>query len=654
MTSRSPDRARDAGSPRVSLALDASFIAIATLAAFWPVVSNGFVNWDDPEVLLSNPHLGRAGIAAWAFSTTLIGHYQPLAWLVWSAVTSLFGLSPAAFHALSLAGHLVNGVLVYVVALRLVERAAMPQSQRRAAALLAAVVFAVHPLRVEPVAWASAYPYVLSLTLLLLALLAYLNGRLMVSVACYAASMLVRASAFGWPVVLLLVDVYPLARHRRTNVRRLLLEKVPFAVVAIASALVESRAREAATLQEIGVGPRLTMAVTAPFVYLWRTVWPVQLSPLDPLPIAPAVATLPLTLGIAGLVGVSALVWTLGRRWPLLAVAWTAYVVTLAPVVGLLPSGLQATADRYVYLPGLIVSLLIGAAVARAWTPRRRVAIVCLSTAVLAALTVLTWRQTRYWHDSIALWTRAVTLDDRNDVATYNLAIALVEARRQDEAIRWYEHTLRLVPDHDLARRDLAKLQAARAETQAGRLAAAGHLEEASQEYARALALDSTRPHARAAHGMVLLQMGRMGEAAAELRIAYEANVRDPAVLNALAFALIDTGGSAEAVTVLKQGMREYPDDLDLAHNLARILATASEPGVRDGALALQLALEVRNRTNGRDARALDTLAAAYAAAGHPDLARETARQALARAREIGDTDLAEAIAAHARSFGRN
>jgi protein O-mannosyl-transferase len=648
MTSPPLDHARDARSRR--LAVDASLIAIATLVAFQPALSNGFVNWDDPEVLLSNPHLGNAGIAGWAFTTTLIGHYQPLVWLVWSAVKSVFGLSPAAFHAISLAGHLVNGLLVYVVAIRFGERAALPQAQR-AAALLGALLFAVHPLRVEPVAWASAYPYVLSLTLVLLALLAYLNSRLILSLACYAASLLVRASAFGFPVVLLLVDVYPLARHRRTGARRLLLEKVPFAIVAIAAALAESRAREMATLQEVGVGARWTMAVTAPFVYVWRTLWPVQLSPLDPLPIAPAIAVLPLGLGIGAIVVVSMLAWTVRRRWPLLAVAWAAYVVMLAPVVGLLPSGLQATADRYVYLPGVIVSLLVGGAAARAWTPRRRVAIVSLSLTALAALTVLTWRQTRYWHDSIALWTRAAALDDRNDVASYNLAIALVEAHRADEASRWYEHTLRLVPDHELARRGLAQLQAARAEDEAGRLADNGQFEEANERYARALALDSTRSHARAAHGLVLLELGRIAEAAAELRIAYEAHVQDTAVLNALAFALSETGRSAEAVAILKDGVSQHPDDVELAHNLARALATAPAAEGRDGALALRMALALRDRTQGRDARVLDTLAAAYAAAGHLDLARDTARQAIARAREMGDADLADAIAAHARTL---
>jgi len=332
-----------------------------------------------------------------------------------------------------------------------------------------------------------------------------------------------------------------------------------------------------------------------------------------------------------------------------------AYVLFLAPVVGLTPSGLQATADRYMYLAGVVVSLLAGVAVARVW-PRDRFAIAAslLALAVMtAALVGLTWRQARWWHDSIALWTRAADLDPRNDVATYNLAIALAEAGREDEAINRYEQTLRTVPDHTLARENLNLLQAKRAEREGDRLADAGQLDEAEKQYARALALDSKRLHARAARGIVLMRLGHASDAAAELRAAYDADVQDAPVINALAFALIETGRPAEAAAALKRGVGRYPDDVDLAHNLARLLATTPDPQVRDGPLALRLALQVRDRTGGGDPRALDTLAAAYAATGRRNLAQATADQAAVRARQLGDADLAAEIAAHARSYRR-
>src|SRR5437764_6060398 len=150
-------------------------------------------------------------------------------------------------------------------------------------------------------------------------------------------------------------------------------------------------------------------------------------------------------------------------------------------------------------VPSVLVALVVGAGVARLAATRRLRIAASTAAAAAVALGVLTWRQTQYWRDSTTLWTRAVDVDPRNDVATYNLAIALAEAGRSEEAIAWYERTIALVPEHDLARRNLAILQAAAAEREGDRLAAAGRPGEASDRYARALALDPKRSHARAA-----------------------------------------------------------------------------------------------------------------------------------------------------------
>jgi Flp pilus assembly protein TadD len=554
-----------------------AIVIFSTLAAFLPVLRNDFLNWDDPDVIVNNPELAGPHVLRWAFTTTLIGHYQPLAWLAWSAIKSRFGLEASAFHASSLLVHVLNVALVYVVTWRLTSFAALEPRYRIIAAVVASMTFAVHPVRVEAVAWASAFPYELSLALLLLAFLAYLvyavTSRVLwlsASLAAFVASLLARASGVGFPLVLLLADFYPL--RRRAGAGRLLLEKLPFLAAAAAVAFVESHAREMATFEDVSLGARFTMAATAPFAYLGRTVWPVRLTPLDPLPIAPAVEWLPLILAAIAFVVISAITWMLRRQWPALVVAWIAYVVLLAPVAGLTPSGLQATADRYMYLPGVIVSILLGIAAARVRGSRRTLAAAAILTvAVTATLAVLTWRQTGWWRDSITLWTRAADLDPRNDVATYNLAIALAAAGRESEAMSRYEQTLRLVPDHTLARRALTGMQAAQAEREGGRLADAGRFAEANAQYARALELDSTRLHARAARGMVLLRLGRTADAAAELRTAHDAGVDDAAVLNALAFVLMETGHPAEAVRVLQEGVSKHPDDVNLARNLARL-----------------------------------------------------------------------------------
>ena len=628
-------------------------LALAALAAFRPVLRNGFVNWDDPTVLVDNAHLGRADVITWAFSTTWIGHYQPLAWIVWSAMKSQLGLWPAAFHGISLAFHLANGVLVFALAMRLAGRGEDGMTSSTGA-LCAAALFLLHPMAVEAVAWASAFPYVLSLFALLLSFLAYVDRRPIVALALYAASLLTRATALGYPVILLIADWYPLARARRANAGRLLIEKIPFAALAVGAAAAEWAARDVAALQDVGLLPRLTLAATAPLVYLGRMLWPVRLTPLNPLPIAPTVAWLPLAIGVGAVAATTAVAWRLRRRRPAFAAAWLTYLILLAPIAGLTPSGLQATADRYMYVPSVVIALVVGVVVARLRATRPlQFAVAAAATAAAVALGVLTWRQTQYWRDSTTLWTRAVDVDPRNDVATYNLAIALAEAGRSEEAIAWYERTIALVPDHDLARRNLAILQAAAAEREGDRLAAAGRPGEASDRYARALALDPKRSHARAARGMLLLQRGRFGEAAAELRLAMNAGAKDLEVPNALAFALVQQNEPAEASRVLAQAAADHPDNVNVKHNLARLLATAADPRVRDGARALQLALEVCERTGNRDPRALDTLSAAYAAEGRFDLAREAASRAAARARELGDAETAAAIDRRARSYAR-
>ncbi len=593
--------------------LSIAAVLIATLLAFLPVLSNGFVNWDDPSTIVDNPRLAAPGILKWAFTTSEMSHYQPLAWLVWSASKTAFGLDATGFHALSLAGHLLNVALVYLLGLRLSSLAGLQAPRGQTSAVVGAFAFAIHPLRVESVAWASAFPYVLSLVFLLSSLVAYLTwaglageaGRtrragssLWLSVILYALSQLTRASAVAFPFVLLLIDVYPLRRlhgRRGDSWQRLIVEKIPFFVVALAAGFGESRARELATLQEVGLGARFTMAATAPFIYLWRTLVPVRLSPLDPLPIEPRVAWIPLLLGVAGLIIVTLLVWRSRAKLPVLVVAWSAYVLLLAPALGLTPSGQQATADRYTYIPSVVLSLLIGgtAASERIASQRfgRAIAIV-VAVVVGAALIRATWHQTAWWHDSITMWTRAAELDPGNDIATYNLAIALVDAGREDEAVARFEQTLRLVPDHDLAR-----------------------------------------------HNLELIREKRVK--------------KDVFDVNARAFALVQSGRHREAADALTQALKRYPDNHELAHNLARLLATTPDATLRDGALALRLALAVRERTGGRDPRVLDTLAAAYAAQGQFDLSRETSAEAVRIARAAGDVELARAIEAQALLYQR-
>jgi Flp pilus assembly protein TadD len=596
------------------------------MAAFWPVVGSQFINYDDPSALLNNERLAAPGLLAWAFTTAHMGHYQPLAWLAWSQMKTLFGMNAGAFHATSLLGHVANVILLYLVSLALAAETRLSSGSRQLAALVAATSFAIHPIRVEPVAWASAFPYILALGWVLVSLLTYVRycrsgdatsrrKWLTVSLCAYVLSLLSRVTALGFPFVLLMLDAYPLRRLARW--RRLAVEKLPFFLAALLALVAESRSRELPGLADIGLGARLTMAATAPFVYLARILLPIGRTPIDPLPIEPQVEWAPLVASLAALVVISIAAWTTRQKWPAFSVTWFAFLLLLGPAAGLTPSGQQAIADRYMYVPGVAVSLFAGAVIAViGMSSRFRQLAVPALLAIAGVLGAATWRQTRWWHDSITLWSRAADLDPRNDIATYNLAIALADAGREDEAARRFEQTLQLVPDHALARRNLMLIN-----------------------------------DARAARGIMRTQSGQFAQAVPDLRAALDARPDDPAVINALAFALVQTGNWKEAAAVLTRSLERRPQDDEIAHNLARVLATSPDRAVRDGAMALRLALAVRDRTGGRDPRVLDTLAAAYALTGQTESAVRTAAEAAALARRLGDFEMAQEIEAHVRGF---
>ena len=638
-------------------------LAIATVLAFTPVLNNGFVNWDDPFTLQNNPHLTFPGILVWAFTTLEMGHYQPLAWLSWAATKGLFGLRPSAFHALSLLGHVANGCLMYCTALALAGRASVDRRVARTSAIVAALIFSIHPMRVEVVAWASAFPYILGLGFVLMSLLAYMAYTkqrrvlwLTVSFAAFALSLASRANALTFPLVLLVLDAYPLGRvtggPSATPWKQLLLEKLPFAVVAAVAAIVEAGARDLPTLSDVSVAERLTIAATAPFRYLAHTVFPYRLTPVDALPLAPHTDAWLLASAAGAFVLVSLAAWTTRRRWPATAAGWFAYVLLLGPVAGLTPSGQQAAADRYTYLPGVVVALVIGAGIARAAVLlKRRWIAFAIAAAWLATLGASTWYQVGWWRDSITLWTRAVDLDSTNDLASYNLAVALAEAGRADDAIARYDQTLQLVPDQRLARENRDHLLVQRSVHDGDRFLESGRFQDAIAAYSRALAIDPGLTRARSGRGIALARSGRLQNAIGDLEGAFD-ETADPGVADALAFALADSGRFREAVDVLGRALAKHGDNAELAGNLARLFATAPDPTVRDPAQSLRLALAVRDHTGGEDPRVLDTLAAAYAATGQRELARHTVDEAVTLARQQGNVSLADEIALHGRAYG--
>jgi tetratricopeptide (TPR) repeat protein len=641
-------------------------ISVVVGATFAPARKFALLNWDDQYVILDNAALREPGVAGWAFTTTYMEHYQPLSWLVWAGVRGAGEPEPRVFHLTNIALHILVSLLVWLVARQLFAAAARPGQGGQApssnvtagiaekAAVAAALLYAVHPLRVEVVAWVSAMPYALATALALASVLVWLQAGERSSsiswpaVGLFALSLLARPLAIGVPVVLVVIDRWRFGRTGRAAIVR----AVPFALLALVAAGAEWRAREGGAA-ETPLLYRFESALSAPLVYLRHTAWPVDLTPLDVLPLEPLADPMRLGLAAIGLIGVTVAAWLYRRRGPGLLAAWIVYLALLAPAAGLVTSGLQSTADRYTYLPGivLVVSVVSGA---RRWATRRSARSRVLGVSAVGLIVVfavlsrdaLTW-----WSDSRTLWTRVVALDPRNDVGHYNLAVTLAAAGDQDGAAERYRTVLTINPAHADARARLDRIDAARLEREANDLASRGRLAEAATRYQEALTRDPNRPHAHAARGMALATLGRSREAIPHLRQALRLGVDDVAIPNALAGLLMESGDVREARMVLEAALKVYPNDLNLAHNLARLLVTLPGLPQQDRMRAFRLAEAVAQATRGQDARALETLAASLAGIGRMSDAREFNARAAAVATAQGDRDLAVQITARGRAY---
>lgn len=621
-------------------------VVSATVATFQGVAEFGFLNWDDSEALVSNRDLAAAwpDVIRWAFTTTHMDHYQPLSWLAYRATG--VPLAAGRVHALAVLLHALNAGVLFWLTTRVID--ARANRDRVWLAGATTLLFAVHPLRVEPVAWASALPYLLSYAPLLVAVGCWLQWvrtndqrHRWLAVASFAVSQLARVTAPLLPVVLGVVALADAkARPRRT--RDVWAATWPFVAVALPLAVIEASARQAESLADIGVAPRLAWALTHPALYAWRMLAPALASPLDVLPrVAEAAWGAALVAAVASAVVVAATA-ALSSRW-ISAAVWGSYLALLLPVVGLVPSGLQLTADRYTYGPAMVLSVALAAALRSVGTMTQRSAVVTAGV-VAVVLAPASRERALNWRDSVTLWSTAVGLDADNDVARYNLALALSEAGQPETAIDELRRLLTLVPDHAPGRAHMNALVADREEAAGNAEAGARRLPAAIVAYSRALDADPGRMGVRRNRGMALMEVGRLDEAAADLAAARAAGDSDPSVASALAFAWTSQGKSREAIALLREGLTGHPGNLALTGNLARLLVTAEPATLRRPDEALALAAELNERTGGRDIRVLDTLALALAATGRPRDAAAALGVATALARESGDTTLAAAL----------
>jgi hypothetical protein len=447
---------------RVALALG---VAAVTALAFLPALGNDFVLWDDDMNFLENA--AYRGLSwshvRWAFTTDLGGHWHPLTWLSLGLDWTLWGMDARGYHLTSVLLHVGNALWCLALARVLLAHAMpdVPGRRRAVAAAFAALLFAVHPLRVESVAWASERRDVLAGFFWLPALVAYVRmtdarGRRRLawgaaSVACLALSLLSKAWGMTFPVLLLVLDAYPLRRFGRERAARLVAEKVPWAILAAGGAVAAFHAQHPVeamrTLAHHGVAARAAQAAWGLCFYLWKTLVPTRLHPayLLELQLDPTRPRYVLAMAAVVAVTVALVVWR--RRAPWALAAWAAYVVIVSPVLGVVQTGPQIAADRYTYLACIPWALVVAALVLRAPFPARP-KLVAAAAAAVVVLAVLTARQTRVWHDSIALWDHVLRIEPGNYVAWTNRGILTDDPAA---AARHYTEAIRLNPRFALA-----------------------------------------------------------------------------------------------------------------------------------------------------------------------------------------------------------
>ncbi len=493
----------------------AAIVALITLVAYLPALRNGFVTFDDDRNFVDNPAYRGLGAEQlqWMWTTFHTGHWIPLTWMTFGLDYELWGMNPAGYHFVNIVLHAGVAALAFVIARRLMRIGGVlgAEEDRLAAVvppLFAALAFALHPLRVESVAWVTERRDELSLLFALGSLLAYLRyvrnaehrqRNYWLSVALFACGLLSKATVMSWPVVLVVIDVYPL---RRTDSRRFI-DKGPYALLAVGAAVVSMFALP--PRPQLAVAGKIAVSMYSLAFYLVKQVVPLNLSPLYPLPVQVNAMSLQSVASALLILVVTVGAVVTRHRWPAVLASWAAFVAIELPMLGAVQNGPQIAADRYTYHASLALTILAGTGIAM-WTRRSRPGAAMLAGAVVVALCLGTWNQLPVWRDSIALWSRVVALHPEAAIAENGLGDALqndstvseaMKGERLRDAIVHYERAVAISPVYDEAHNNLGIA-----------LAMSGNTGEAVRHFARALQLNPSLQTAHYNWGNALFASG--------------------------------------------------------------------------------------------------------------------------------------------------
>jgi len=525
-------------------------ILVTAVLLFSRSLGNELLPFDDSLYVTANRHV-RAGLTpasiAWAFTSGHAANWHPLTWLSHMADVSLFGMDARGHHATNIALHAVNSLLVYFLCLRL--------TAPRTAATAVALLFAIHPLHVESVAWVSSRKDLLCAFFWLLGLFAYIRyaarptrrGYSLVALA-FVCSFMSKPVAVTFPAALLLLDYWPLARVSQDGTpfdrrQRLLLiaEKIPLFLLAILfsgiTILVQRSGGAMESMDPVSFGARVNNALSAYAGYVAHTLWPVGLY----IPYPHPGESRPAWHGFAAaafLFLITAALYAVRKRQPALLVGWGWFLIVLLPTIGLIQVGFQAMADRYMYLPLLgllVIAVQLCADLSRAFPPQRAVRAVLL-VLIAAGLCVLSWAQQSYWRNAFSLFSHAVEVRPDNVPARIQLAVIHLMDRQPDAAERHTRAALEYDPQSPEAWSNLGSALRMQGQSREAEAAFRKALEFEPGAYAPALNLAA-----------LLFGANRIEEAVAVLEEAVESPEEMGRGLQLLADLYVKQGRSTDA-----------------------------------------------------------------------------------------------------------
>ena len=620
-------------------------IAVLIWIVFSQTLGHDFVNYDD-EVYVYENSLVSAGLSlhglSHAFVDTQTNNWHPL--------TIISHMIDCQLYDLKAGGHHFTNVFLHTIAAVLLFFWLGNATGRFWSSAFVTALFAIHPLRVESVAWIAERKDVLSAVFFFLTLGAYVHytrarsfGRYFTMSLLFACGLMSKPMLVTTPVVLLLLDYWPLKRIADgRSLWRMTVEKLPLFGLSLGPAVVTL----AIQVQSVGATAqlpfiwRLQNALVTYVTYIWQIFWPVNLAVFYPHP-DNRLALWQIILAAAFLTAMTWVAFALRRNRPYLLVGWLWYLVMLLPVIGIVEVGLQGHADRYTYLPhvGLYIALTWLAVDVSRSLSRRKEILVVLGSAIVVILSACSWKQTTYWRNSETLWTHTLAVTTDNDVALTNFGTFLMDRDQLDDALSYLETALavRSRIEHRHYNLFLALIH-----DNIGKvLVRKGSVDEAIAHYRQAIEFRPNYPDAHYHLGAVLIRRGDLDGAIAEWRITLSLHPKDPGTNANLGNALVQKGLLREAANHYEIALQSEPDSPLPLNNLAWLMSAGPDDSLRNGTRAVELARNLNRVSKQNNPFFIRTLAAAYAEAGQFDLAIETAQGASELANAQGQHGLA-------------